>query len=112
MTLDCNQGNGRIVVTVNQQAGYSTRSCAYPAPHGPTTLVQEMSFYLPHYHGGAGLSAALQTVWFDAAQQRCLFHKLRIIARAIRLPAVVWSASTLLSVVVPALPMPAILVRV
>jgi transposase-like protein len=38
------------------------------------------------HDGGAGLCAALQTVWFDAAQQRCLFHKLRNIARAIRLP--------------------------
>jgi len=28
----------------------------------------------------------LQTVWFDAQQQRCLFHKLRNIAQAIRLP--------------------------
>jgi transposase-like protein len=38
------------------------------------------------HDGGAGLCSALQTVWFDAAQQRCLFHKLRNIARAIRLP--------------------------
>lgn len=38
------------------------------------------------HDGGAGLCSALQTLWFDAAQQRCLFHKLRNIARAIRLP--------------------------
>jgi len=38
------------------------------------------------HDGGAGLCSALQTVWFDAAQQRCLFHKLRNIARAIHLP--------------------------
>jgi hypothetical protein len=38
------------------------------------------------HDGGAGLCSALQTVWFDAPQQRCLFHKLRNIARAIRLP--------------------------
>jgi hypothetical protein len=37
------------------------------------------------HDGGAGLCSALQTVWFDAAQQRCLFHKLRNIARAIQL---------------------------
>jgi hypothetical protein len=38
------------------------------------------------HDGGTGLCSALQTVWFDAAQQRCLFHKLRNIARAIHLP--------------------------
>lgn len=38
------------------------------------------------HDGGAGLCSALQIVWFDAAQQRCLFHKLRNIAKAIRLP--------------------------
>jgi hypothetical protein len=37
------------------------------------------------HDGGAGLCSALQTVWFDAAQQRCLFHKLRNIAKAIHL---------------------------
>lgn len=38
------------------------------------------------HDGGLGLCSALQTVWFDAEQQRCLFHKLRNIAKAIRLP--------------------------
>jgi hypothetical protein len=38
------------------------------------------------HDGGLGLCSALQTVWFDAEQQRCLFHKLRNIAEAIRLP--------------------------
>lgn len=38
------------------------------------------------HDGGKGLCSALQTVWFDAEQQRCLFHKLRNIAKAIRLP--------------------------
>ena len=38
------------------------------------------------HDGGKGLCSALQTVWFDAAQQRCLFHKLRNIAKAIHLP--------------------------
>lgn len=38
------------------------------------------------HDGGAGLCSALQIVWFDAVQQRCLFHKLRNIAQAIRLP--------------------------
>jgi hypothetical protein len=38
------------------------------------------------HDGGAGLRAALEMVWFDAGQQRCLFHKLRNISRAIRLP--------------------------
>jgi len=38
------------------------------------------------HDGGAGLGAALEMVWFDAYQQRCLFHKLRNISRAIRLP--------------------------
>jgi hypothetical protein len=38
------------------------------------------------HDGGKGLCSALQTVWFDAEQQRCLFHKLRNIARAIHLP--------------------------
>ncbi len=38
------------------------------------------------HDGGTGLCSALQTVWFDAEQQRCLFHKLRNIAQAIRWP--------------------------
>jgi len=38
------------------------------------------------HDGGLGLASALQTVWFDAQQQRCLFHKLRNIAKAVRLP--------------------------
>jgi transposase-like protein len=38
------------------------------------------------HDGGLGLCSALQTVWFDAQQQRCLFHKLRNIAKAIHLP--------------------------
>jgi putative transposase len=36
------------------------------------------------HDGGKGLRSALQTVWFDAQQQRCLFHKLRNIYNAIR----------------------------
>jgi len=36
------------------------------------------------HDGGKGLCSALQTVWFDAQQQRCLFHKLRNIYNAIR----------------------------
>lgn len=35
------------------------------------------------HDGGSGLCSALQTVWFDAEQQRCLFHKLRNIYNAI-----------------------------
>jgi hypothetical protein len=38
------------------------------------------------HDGGKGLCSALQMVWFDAEQQRCLFHKLRNIAQAIHLP--------------------------
>ena len=38
------------------------------------------------HDGGKGLTSALQTVWFDAEQQRCLFHKLRNISQAIHLP--------------------------
>ena len=38
------------------------------------------------HDGGAGLCAALQTVYFGALSQRCLFHKLRNIAKAIQLP--------------------------
>jgi hypothetical protein len=38
------------------------------------------------HDGGAGLCSALQTVWFDAQQQRCLFHKLRNIYQALRMP--------------------------
>lgn len=37
------------------------------------------------HDGGSGLCAALTTIHFDAAQQRCLFHKLRNIWNAIRL---------------------------
>ncbi len=36
------------------------------------------------HDGGLGLCSALQTVWFDAEQQRCLFHKLRNISKAAR----------------------------
>jgi putative transposase len=38
------------------------------------------------HDGGSGLCAALQTVYFGALHQRCLFHKLRNIAKAIHLP--------------------------
>ena len=38
------------------------------------------------HDGGAGLCAALRTVHFGALSQRCLFHKLRNIAKAIQLP--------------------------
>jgi transposase-like protein len=38
------------------------------------------------HDGGAGLCAALNTIHFGALEQRCLFHKLRNIWRAIRLP--------------------------
>jgi transposase-like protein len=37
------------------------------------------------HDGGSGLCSALQTVDFDAAQQRCLFHKLRNSAQALQL---------------------------
>jgi transposase-like protein len=37
------------------------------------------------HDGGSGLRSALQTVWFDAEQQRCLFHKLRNIYNAIQI---------------------------
>lgn len=36
------------------------------------------------HDGGGGLCSALQTVWFDAKLQRCLFHKLRNIYQALR----------------------------
>jgi hypothetical protein len=35
------------------------------------------------HDGGSGLCAALQTVHLDAAEQRCLFHKLKNIAEAL-----------------------------
>ena len=38
------------------------------------------------HDGGSGLCSALRTVYFDAPQQRCLFHKLRNIYNAIQTP--------------------------
>lgn len=38
------------------------------------------------HDGGSGLCAALPTIYFGAAEQRCLFHKLRNLYHAIRLP--------------------------
>jgi putative transposase len=38
------------------------------------------------HDGGKGLCSALETVWFDAQQQRCLFHKFRNIYKAIHPP--------------------------
>ena len=38
------------------------------------------------HDGGSGLCSALDIVHFGAAEQRCLFHKLRNIYDAIRLP--------------------------
>jgi transposase-like protein len=38
------------------------------------------------HDGGSGLCAALQSVYFGALHQRCLFHKLRNIAKTIHLP--------------------------
>jgi transposase-like protein len=40
---------------------------------------------IPH-DGGSGLRSALRTVFFDAEQQRCLFHKLRNLYNAIQVP--------------------------
>lgn len=37
------------------------------------------------HDGGAGLCAALNTIYLGAAEQRCLFHKLRNISHAIRI---------------------------
>ena len=37
------------------------------------------------HDGGSGLCAALRTVYFAAAEQRCLFHKLRNLYNAIRI---------------------------
>jgi len=38
------------------------------------------------HDGGSGLCSALQIVWFGAARQRCLFHKVRNIYNSIRVP--------------------------
>lgn len=38
------------------------------------------------HDGGSGLCAALRTIYFGADEQRCLFHKLRNLYQAIRLP--------------------------
>jgi hypothetical protein len=38
------------------------------------------------HDGGGGLCSALLTVYYDEAQQRCLFHKIRNIANALQLP--------------------------
>ncbi len=46
----------------------------------------ETGLQLLIHDGGSGLCAALQTVYFGALHQRCLFHKLRNIAKAIQLP--------------------------
>ena len=46
----------------------------------------EQGLQLLIHDGGEGLCAALQIVHFDAAAQRCLFHKLRNIATALQLP--------------------------
>jgi transposase-like protein len=46
----------------------------------------EQGLQLIIHDGGDGLCAALQIVHFDAADQRCLFHKLRNIATALQLP--------------------------
>ncbi len=46
----------------------------------------EQGLELIIHDGGRGLCAALAVVHFDAAQQRCLFHKIRNIARTLVLP--------------------------
>ena len=43
------------------------------------------------HDGCGGLCSALKTVYYDVDSQRCLFHKLRNIGRALRFPAH-WSA--------------------
>ena len=40
------------------------------------------------HDGGSGLCTALNTIHFDAAEQRCLFHKLRNIGQAIQWPKI------------------------
>ena len=46
----------------------------------------EQGLELIIHDGGSGLCSALQTVYFGAVEQRCLFHKLRNIWDAIQLP--------------------------
>lgn len=46
----------------------------------------EQGLQLLIHDGGSGLCAALHTVHFAVPTQRCLFHKLRNIAKAIQLP--------------------------
>ena len=46
----------------------------------------EQGLELIIHDGGSGLCAALQTVYFAAAEQRCLFHKLRNVWDAIQCP--------------------------
>lgn len=50
-------------------------------------ICADQGLQLIMHDGGAGLCSALQMVHFDAAHQRCLFHKIRNIAHAIRLPS-------------------------
>lgn len=46
----------------------------------------EQGLQLLIHDGGSGLCAAIRTVHFGAPNQRCLFHKLYNIARALQLP--------------------------
>jgi transposase-like protein len=46
----------------------------------------ERGFILAVGDGGSGLLSALQTVYWDVAIQRCIFHILRNLLRAIRVP--------------------------
>jgi hypothetical protein len=46
----------------------------------------EQGLHLIIHDGGAGLCSALEEVHFGAEQQRCLFHKLRNIAKALKVP--------------------------
>ena len=52
----------------------------------------EQGLELIIHDGGSGLCSALQTVYFGAAEQRCLFHKLRNIWHAIQFPDAMPSA--------------------
>jgi len=80
--------SGRCVILAWQlAAGEDTQAwLAFLTTLEEQGLRGEQGLQLIIHDGGEGLCAALQIVHFDAAQQRCLFHKLRNIANALQLP--------------------------
>jgi transposase-like protein len=81
------QGHTEIVAFQLGESEDQTAWLAFLTHLEALGLCSENGVQLIIHDGGGGLCAALLTVYYGEAHQRCLFHKLRNIANALQFPA-------------------------